>query len=301
MTTRAKLETKGFAEYLERIVQAGLDVDQVSDQALQAGGEVLLSGMQRRVAKDTHNLEKHLTVDGPHQDGNFHYIEVGLSKKADAETLVRSHFESIPRRPAPPVSVPRLTRNLRASWDVEASAIYYIAPGPYNDYRERLILTLFGSFLNQYMNSSPSLYGGNQLVYCTNQVYRVAAVPFFVYGQPAAGHSVAEVGPLLLQHLEGAMQLLDEDSRVDGIKASATSFMTSTMLKPDKPDYPMSHHQVIGQEALNVGIRHLLREGRTSDEFVAEVNAITPDQFRSVVKSRLARSSLYEVSFQPAH
>lgn len=86
MAVRAKLETKGFAEYLERIAQAGQDVDQAAAEALQAGGEVLLSGMQRRVPKDTHNLEQHLVVDGPHQDGNFHYVEVGLSKSADADT-----------------------------------------------------------------------------------------------------------------------------------------------------------------------------------------------------------------------
>lgn len=86
MAVRAKLETKGFAEYLERIAQAGKDVDLAAAEALQAGGEVLLAGMQRRVPKDTHNLEQHLAVDGPHRDGNFHYVEVGLDKKSDADT-----------------------------------------------------------------------------------------------------------------------------------------------------------------------------------------------------------------------
>ena len=84
------------------------------------------------------------------------------------------------------------------------------------------------------------------------------------------------------------------------IKAGATSFMTTTMLKADAPDYPMAHHQVIGQEALNIGMRHMLREGRTTDAFVAEVNAITPEQFRAIVKSRLARSKMFEVTFLPS-
>lgn len=86
MTTRVKLETKGFEEYLERIVQAGQDVDAAAARALQSGGAVLLSGMQRRAPKDTHNLERKLRVDGPHQDGNFHYIEVGLPRNTDADT-----------------------------------------------------------------------------------------------------------------------------------------------------------------------------------------------------------------------
>jgi HK97 gp10 family phage protein len=87
MAVRSRLETKGFAEYLEKLAAAGQDIDAVSDEALAAGGEVLLDGMQRRVPKDTHNLEHHLTVDGPHQDGNFHYVLVGIDKRADADTV----------------------------------------------------------------------------------------------------------------------------------------------------------------------------------------------------------------------
>ncbi|OGO35669.1 MAG: hypothetical protein A2W35_05355 [Chloroflexi bacterium RBG_16_57_11] len=86
MVVRAKITTKGFEEYLEKIAQAGQNVDRVADEMLAAGGEVLLDGMKRRVPKDTHNLESHLTVDGPHQDGNFHYILVGISKSTDADT-----------------------------------------------------------------------------------------------------------------------------------------------------------------------------------------------------------------------
>jgi HK97 gp10 family phage protein len=86
MAVRSKLETKGFAEYLEKIAAAGRDIDPIAGRALDAGGDILLSGMQRRVPKDTRNLEQHLEKDGPHQDGNFHYIEVGLSRRADADT-----------------------------------------------------------------------------------------------------------------------------------------------------------------------------------------------------------------------
>jgi HK97 gp10 family phage protein len=84
--TRTKLTTKGFEEYLEAIAQAGKDVDTVTNEALTAGGAILVDGMQRRVPKDTHNLEQHLTCTNPVQDGNYHYVEVGISKDADATT-----------------------------------------------------------------------------------------------------------------------------------------------------------------------------------------------------------------------
>lgn len=78
MTTRIKLETKGFEEYLERIAQAGQDVDVAAAQALQAGAEILMDGMKRRVPKDTYNLDQHIRIKGPEQDGNYHSVEVGV-------------------------------------------------------------------------------------------------------------------------------------------------------------------------------------------------------------------------------
>jgi HK97 gp10 family phage protein len=82
----ARLETKGFAEWMERIAQAGRDVDQVAGQALEEGAEVLLEGMRKRVPKDTHNLEENLERTEVRQDGNVSYVDVGLSKDADAKT-----------------------------------------------------------------------------------------------------------------------------------------------------------------------------------------------------------------------
>jgi len=86
MTVRARLDTKGFSEYLEKLVQAGKNVDQAAAAALEAGGDVLLKGMQRRVPKDTGNLESHLERTEPEQDGNYIFVMVGLSKNADART-----------------------------------------------------------------------------------------------------------------------------------------------------------------------------------------------------------------------
>jgi len=87
MPVRTKISTKGFDEYLERVAQAGKDVDAVTAQALQAGGEVLLDGMLRRVPRDTGNLADNLSIEGPIQDGNYHYILVGLNHSADGDTV----------------------------------------------------------------------------------------------------------------------------------------------------------------------------------------------------------------------
>ncbi len=86
MPIKTRLTTKGFEEYLENIARAGKNIDVIADEALEAGGEILLDGMHRRVPKDTGNLDANLELMGPVQDGNFHYIDVGLGKGTDADT-----------------------------------------------------------------------------------------------------------------------------------------------------------------------------------------------------------------------
>lgn len=86
MPIKARLTTKGFEEYLEKLAQAGKDIDRIAAEALTVGGSILLDGMQRRVPKDTQNLLKNLECTEPKQDGNLVYVEIGVSRRADANT-----------------------------------------------------------------------------------------------------------------------------------------------------------------------------------------------------------------------
>ena len=86
MPIRTKLTTRGFEEYLERLANAGRDIDAIAADVLVAGGRVLAEGMQERAPKDTHNLENNIEVSEPQRDGNFTFVWVGLKKSADGNT-----------------------------------------------------------------------------------------------------------------------------------------------------------------------------------------------------------------------
>ena len=89
MSTKTSFSLKGLEEYLEKIAEAGQDVDAAAQKALMEGAKVAQSGMQRRVRKDSHNLENHIQIDGPYQEGNYSFVDVGLINKkefTDAET-----------------------------------------------------------------------------------------------------------------------------------------------------------------------------------------------------------------------
>jgi HK97 gp10 family phage protein len=81
MPIKGQITTRGFEEYLEAIAKAGQDVDAAADRALQAGAQVALRGMERRIPFLTGWLKSHLYISDLRVEGNFHYVEVGLSLK----------------------------------------------------------------------------------------------------------------------------------------------------------------------------------------------------------------------------
>lgn len=78
MTTQTNFKTSGFEEYLERVIQAGQDIDASADKALSAGGEVIQNEMLVNVPILSGNLADHIQIKGPEQDGNYHSVEVGV-------------------------------------------------------------------------------------------------------------------------------------------------------------------------------------------------------------------------------
>lgn len=246
-----------------------------------------------------------LTLDDVKKFHEAHYrpddmmlVLIGNFKKADAEALVRKYFESIPSRPAPPQPKVTLKRSVNATWDVAANATVFVSPGDYTP-KERLILTMFGAFLQQLFAHSPEVYGNCQAIYTSNQTYPVGALPFFIFIQAKEGYGTDIATPGVFDTLEQAVTSLDDDNRVELVKTGMISFMTSTGLKEDEPDYPVMHYQVIGQEALMVGLKHMLLEGRTMDEFADEVNAISADDFRATVHRYLDKAAFLTINIKP--
>ena len=245
------------------------------------------------------------TIDDVHRFHRQYYrpddmvlVVIGNIKAADVETLARKYFEPIPRRPSTETAAPVPGKNTPATWDIDAEILYLVAPGPYTD-RERLVLTMFGSFLHQSMNTTQEVYGACKALYCSNQVYRVDDLPFFIFAEPNPGSRIDDVSNIMLNHLDKATAMLDDAALVANIKGSLVSFVSASMLKSDVPDYPLAHHQVIGQEALNVGMKHLLREGRSVEDFTKEVESVTQQEMKDTVNKYLTRSKLVRFTFVP--
>jgi HK97 gp10 family phage protein len=72
------LSLSGIEEYLERVAQAGRDVDEAAARALLEGAEVIQEAQRALAPVDTGNLREHIQIKGPEQDGNYIFVEVGV-------------------------------------------------------------------------------------------------------------------------------------------------------------------------------------------------------------------------------
>lgn len=71
-------EFKGFEEWLDRVQQAGVDIDESTARAVDAGASVALTGMRQRVRKRSHRLENHIQKSDVERSGNNFSVKVGL-------------------------------------------------------------------------------------------------------------------------------------------------------------------------------------------------------------------------------
>jgi len=220
---------------------------------------------------------------------------VGGFQLDDAEQLVRKRFEGIPSRPAPPARQPAVTKSVRATWDIPVPVTFLVFPCTEASRKERLALTIFGAHLQRQLASTQELFDAMNSVYASNLTYPVNELPFFVFLQARPRQSLTALRDDVLRLTEATARDMDEKT-TESLRALAETFMTSTMLK-EFDTFSVPHHRTLGQEALNNGLRHYLREGASVDEFVAMVRDISAEDMRAALDKYIVGSNLIEISF----
>jgi len=220
---------------------------------------------------------------------------VGGIQLDEAERLVRKHFEGLASRPAPPALQPAVTKSVRATWDVPAEVTFLVFPCTEATRKERLALTIFGAHLHRQISTSEEFFNVMASAYTSNISYPVRDLPFFIYLQARPRQSLAGLRDDILRLTEATVSDVDEKT-TESLRALAESFMTSTMLK-EFDTFSVPHHRTIGQEALNNGLKHYLREGSSVDEFVALVREISAEDMRAALDKHIVRSNMIEISF----
>ena len=77
MPLKSLVSLKGLDEYLEKVAQAGANIENAATKAVDAGSSVFQDGMLARAPEKTGELKKHIVKIGPDSDGNYIFVKVG--------------------------------------------------------------------------------------------------------------------------------------------------------------------------------------------------------------------------------
>lgn len=91
MTTQGYFTLKGLEGYLEDLARVAENIDDPVQEVLIEAAVDVQEEMRNLVPIDTGNLYDHIQIDGPHQEGNFSYVMVGVihdASRTDADTAI---------------------------------------------------------------------------------------------------------------------------------------------------------------------------------------------------------------------
>jgi predicted Zn-dependent peptidase len=223
-------------------------------------------------------------------------VVVGDFDTAEATALIKQKLEHITLEPAAePGPKKPAESDCNARWDIPAQVMVLTFPGPYPDDRSRLALTLFGTFLNRELSINDELQIQLRTTFCSNHGYPVGDIPFFVFAEVRRGRNLPDIRTALILTIDGAMQKVTE-GMFNAMKSNMISFMQSSMLNTPLSAGGVTHFQIIGQEALNIGMRHYLRDGRSPEEFIEFVRSITFEESKEAVAATITMENLKVVT-----
>lgn len=229
---------------------------------------------------------------------NMVIVITGDFDTAETTELVESYFGSIEEWPAVPTDSPRpADGDIEATWDVDRTVMFLVYPGPYQNETERIVLTMFGGLLTRQLESSPELTTDIRSSLCSSPLRPVAEVPFFVFAELKRKRAPRDVVPGLLEMVEESSRAIDE-KMFNRMKTNFISFYESSILDAQRKLPSLPYFQTLGEEALDIGQKHYLRQGSTTEEFIGKIQSITYDEARHYIESRLTRENMIKVTFQ---
>lgn len=245
-----------------------------------------------------------LTVDDLEQFHTARYrltdmvlVVVGDFETDTATDLIKKHFGSVEQEPRKTVSPRPAKGDITAYWDVASTVMFLVYPGPYQGEAERLVLTMFGTFLRSQLGTDAEL--GKQVLssFCSNTINPVGDIPFFVFVEVKKVRPPRDIRPEILMFVGESAQNLDA-KMFDRMKSNLINYFRSSVLESQRTISSIKHQKALEQEALNIGTRHFLRNGRTTEEIIEMIQSITYDDARRYLDSRLTPENMRTISIQ---
>jgi predicted Zn-dependent peptidase len=219
---------------------------------------------------------------------------IGDFNTEEAKALVTKRLGPIQAKPAPTIDRKPVTGLHEVTWDINADVVFFGFPGPYDGVKERLTLTMFGAFLNYHFTNDAAANEKFKTVYVSNRAYPVRDLPFFIFVQPRTGMLMDDIRAAILLPVQNIIAGFNE-TFFDAMKSSTTDYLESSVLASQFNVSGVPHHQLIGQGAMNIGMKHLLKEGLDDLAFTALLDSISFDDARQILEKRFVKENMGEI------
>jgi len=226
-------------------------------------------------------------------------IIVGDFDSQAAKRMVRKYLRNTPKAQPQPRVLVQISRDIRASWDFASDAVYLLYPGPGHDVNHRIALILFGNYLSARLSLDANLKKVTKISFCSNQLYPVGEFPFFIFAEAKKGEPIERVRPALKNLVGNALHDFNAVT-FSHTKLALLSFMRSSLLEGGFAPPSMKHEMLLGQEAINLGVKELLRDGLSDKQFLSRLNDLDFKTAFKILKAHLSEQNEKKVIFLAA-
>lgn len=252
------------------------------------------------VLEGVHNL----TVGDVERFRRAHYrldemviVVVGDFESGNATDLINKYFGSVEFEPLDFPDPEPTGEDMEVVWDIPATVMFSVYPGPYADDTERIALTMFGTLLNRQLKADSDLLQLAKATFCSNTIYPVGELPFFVYAEYQPRAETVQIRRAVRSVIEESLAQVDKKS-FETMKINLVDFFQSSILDAQRNFTVVAHHKALDQEAVNIGMKHYLKKGATTEEFVEKIRAITYEEARRYLDAALAPERRIEFVFE---
>ena len=246
---------------------------------------------------------------------NLTLIVIGGFERDKMIDLARKHLGQIE---APEVERPgaidwsKIPKRTTVRWDAKVRAVC-IAFAPPRGRVDRVTLSLWGNLLHQRLAGDAAVAALTDSVSCTNQMWNVGELPFYVYATASEDASLEEVERVLNEHIESFVKEKPSVMVVQQIRGAANQLARQTdmlnwnyiknsaamVARQRGGDELLGQRMVLGQAAINWGVAHFLL-GSSPQRIAKSVAALTADRLHRMVRRRLAPKKRFVTLLLPA-
>lgn len=233
--------------------------------------------------------------------GNLLLVVVGGFGRDEALELVNKHLGSLkPPQTPPPQPVPwaQVPKARTVEWDSQVRAVCLGFPPP-EDETDRVVLSLWGNLLMQRLMADRQVQAAVSSVFCTNQLWGVGTLPFFVYATTKPNTDLQQLQSLLSESLQSIVAAKPGDAevaqlrlmagqlgQVSGLTWEAVRQQAQSLATQMGQDPQQATGMVMGNVAIQLGAQELSL-GADSARKVEALKALTAEDL-----SRLLRRTL---------